>query len=190
MCNKEAAKILKAGSPEKVKGTYLIDYIVPDQRERALERLKEVVDGKENDFLDYKITNFKGQEVDVELKSALVNFYGEKSVLTIMNDVSAKVVYGKEKLRAEIAEEHNKSLIREIELRNKIQEKLIDNEKKLLNQTAKLSAIFENSTHLVWTVDKEKISLHIIKISSTSFRQNITSRFLPMNLFMITFRKP
>jgi PAS domain S-box-containing protein len=156
MCNKEAARILEAGSPEKLKGKYLIDFIIAPQRERALGRLKDAIEGKESDFLDYKIINLKGKEVEVELKSVLVNFEGEKSVLTIMNDISAKTVYAKEKLRAEIAEEHNKSLIREIELRNKIQEKLIENEKKLINQTAKLSAIFENSTHLVWTVDKDK----------------------------------
>jgi PAS domain S-box-containing protein len=155
MCNKEAAKILKVKSPESILGKYLINFIIPAQRHQAIARLKEVLRGKELDFTPYKITDSKGKIVNIELKSAPIRYNGNNCVLTLMQDVSAKEIYAKEKLRAELAEEHNKGLIKEIALRKKIEAKLIENEKQLINQAAKLGAIFESSSHLVWTVNQK-----------------------------------
>lgn len=154
VCNKEALRILAAKSPESVYGKYLIDFIVPEQRQTALERMKLVFSGKELDYLPYQITNYKGKTVSVELKSVPIKYNGVWSVLTIIQDITQKEIFAKEKLRAEIAEEHNKKLIDEIALRKKAEKKLLTNEKQLIEQAAKLSAIFESSSHLVWTVNK------------------------------------
>lgn len=155
MCNKEATKILKVKSPKSILGKYLVDFIIPSLRQQAAQRIKEVLSGKELDFIPYKITDSKGKVINVELKSAPIKYNGNNCVLTLMQDVSAKEIYAKEKLRAELAEEHNKGLIKEIALRKKIEAKLIENEKQLINQAAKLSAIFESSSHLVWTVNQK-----------------------------------
>lgn len=154
MCNKEAAKILKIKSPELILGKFLVDFIIPSQRQQALNRVKQVSQGKELDFTPYKITDSKGRTVNIELKSVPIKYNGNNCVLTLMQDVTAKEIYAKEKLRAELAEEHNKGLVKEIDLRKKIERKLIENEGELINQAAKLSAIFESSSHLVWTVNK------------------------------------
>jgi PAS domain S-box-containing protein len=169
MCNKAAVKILKTRSEQQVLGKYLINYIVPEQRAMALVRLKQSNQGKEHDFINYKIINAKGKIVDIELKTVPVKYNGEQCVLTIMNDVSNKGVFEKERIRAEIAEEHNKSLIREIELRKKIEKKLIENERQLTNQAAKLRAIFESSSHLVWTINN--------KMELTYYNQNFADVF-------------
>jgi PAS domain S-box-containing protein len=154
MCNKEAVKILKEKSPESIYQKYLINYIIPEQRGIALERMRDVLRGKELDFTPYKIINKKGKEVSIELKSVPIKYNGNNCVLTLMQDVTTKEIYAKEKLRAELAEEHNRKLLREIALRKKIEEKLIVNEKQIADQAAKLSAIFESSSHLVWTVNR------------------------------------
>lgn len=169
MCNKEAARILGFKSPEKIIGKYLINYIIPEQREKALLRLKEALSGKELDFKPYQISNIKKEKVSVELKSMPIIFSGHKCILTIMQDVTNKEIYAKEKLRAELAEEHNKNLIKEIALRKKMEEKLIVNEKQLINQAAKLGAIFESSSHLVWTVNS--------KFELTYFNTNYINTF-------------
>lgn len=169
LCNKEAARILNEKSPEKIYGKYLINYIIPEQREMALNRLKEALGGKNLDFFPYQITNAKGKKVNVELKSIPIVFSGNNCVLTIMQDVTSKEIYAKEKLRAELAEEHNKVLIKEIALRKKAEEKLLINEKELINQAAKLGAIFESSSHLVWTVNE--------KFELTYFNNNYRKTF-------------
>jgi PAS domain S-box-containing protein len=170
LCNKEAARILSEKSPEKIYGKYLINYIIPEQRAGALKRLKEAFGGKDLDFIPYQITSAKGKKVNVELKSIPIIFSGNKSILTIMQDVTSKEIYAKEKMRAELAEEHNKGLIKEIALRKQIETKLIDNEKELINQAAKLGAIFESSSHLVWTVNE--------KFELTYFNNNYFNTFI------------
>jgi PAS domain S-box-containing protein len=169
LCNKEAARILGFSAPEKIYGKYLIDFIVPEQREKAISRLKAALNGKELDFFPYQINSVKNKKVSIELKSMPIVFSGNKCMLTIMQDVTNKEIYAKEKLRAELAEEHNKNLIEEIALRKKIEEKLIVNEKQVINQAAKLSAIFESSSHLVWTVNS--------KFELTYFNQNYYNTF-------------
>lgn len=169
MCNKEAVKILKVKSSDAIIGKYIVNYIIPEQRELALKRLKHVLSGKELDFVPYKITNSKGQLVSVELKSVPVKYNGINAVLTIIQDVSQKEIYAREKLRAEVAEEHNKSLLKEIDLRKKAENKLLQNEKLLIDQAAKLAAIFESSSHLVWTVNK--------KLELTYFNNNYRTIF-------------
>lgn len=155
MCNKEAVKILRIKSAEEIYGKYIVNFIVPEMRAGALSRMKDVLAGKELGFVPYKITNSKGEIINVELKSVPVKHNGVDSVLTIMNDTTQKLAYAKEKLRAELAEEHNKGLTKEIEQRKKVEDKLKHNEELLIDQAAKLSAIFESSSHLVWTVNKK-----------------------------------
>ena len=53
-------------------------------------------------------------------------------------------------LRAEIAEESNKKLTQEINYRKKLQNELV-------SQTTKYEAIFNNTSHLIWTVDSNLI---------------------------------
>ncbi len=156
MCNKEAVKILKEKSAEKILGKYLINYIIPEQRERALIRLKEATAGKEFDFVSYKIRTAKKNIVNVELKSAPVTYNGESCVLTLMKDVTEKEIYEKEKLRAEIAEEHNKKLLEEIEQRKTIERKL--------------QTLFNTSTHIIWTIDN--------KYNFTSFNDNYKNQLI------------
>ncbi len=139
LCNNEAIKILGEKSPEKVIGKNLINYIIPDQQTKARSRLKLVLAGAELGFIPYKITNTKGKIIEVELKSVPVKYEGESCMLTIMQDVSDKVIYAKEKLRAEIAEEHNKQLVEEIQQRKRAEEKL--------------NTIFNTSTHIIWTIN-------------------------------------
>jgi PAS domain S-box-containing protein len=169
MCNKEAVKMLRVKSAESIQGKNLVNYILPEQRPQALERMKDAMTGKELDFKPYKITDSKGKIISVELKSVPIQYNGNKCVLTLIQDVTAKEIYAKDKLRAELAEEHNKGLLKEIDLRKKIEKKLIDNEKELINQAAKLSAIFESSSHLVWTVNE--------KFELTYFNANYKNTF-------------
>lgn len=169
MCNKELLKILKAKSEKDVLGKNLFNYIIPEQREPALDRVKQVLKGKELGFKPYKIINNKRETINIELRSVPVKYNGVDSVLTIIQDVSQKEIFEKERLRAEIAEEHNKSLIKEIELRKKVEQKLKEHELDLTLQAGKLTAIFESSSHLVWTVNP--------KYELTYFNSNYKNTF-------------
>ncbi|MBA4240862.1 MAG: hypothetical protein C0448_09045 [Sphingobacteriaceae bacterium] len=155
--NKTAANILEISNPKTLVGKYLIDYIIPEQRQRSIDRMQRAMKGEELSDLIYTIRTAKGHIVDVELKTVPFIYNGKKVVQTIISNVSAEKKLSKEKLRAELAEETNKNLKKEIEYRQKIQSELV-------TQTTKYEAIFNNTSHLIWTVSRD------LKI--TSFNKN------------------
>lgn len=155
--NKTAADILEVSSPKKLIGKYLIDFIVPEQRQLSIDRMQRAIKGEELKDLKYTIKTAKGKIIDVELKTVPFVYNGKSVVQTIISNISAEKKLSKEILRAEIAEESNKKLKKEIEYRQKIQSELV-------TQTTKYEAIFNNTSHLIWTVDKN------LKI--TSFNAN------------------
>lgn len=155
--NKTAANILEISNPKSLIGKYLIDYIIPEQRQRSIDRMQHAMKGEELSDLIYTIKTAKGHIVDVELKTVPFIYNGKKVVQTIISNISAEKKLSKEKLRAELAEESNKNLKKEIEYRQKIQSELV-------TQTTKYEAIFNNTSHLIWTVNRD------LKI--TSFNKN------------------
>lgn len=155
--NKTASNILEINDPKKLIGKYLIDYVVPEQRQKGIERIKLATSGKELSDLTYTIKTDKGKTIDVELKTVPFIYNGRQVVQTTITNISAEKKLAKEILRAEIAEESNKKLTQEVEYRQKIQNELV-------TQTTKYEAIFNNTSHLIWTINRD------LKI--TSFNKN------------------
>ncbi|MFO0433650.1 MAG: PAS domain S-box protein, partial [Sphingobacteriaceae bacterium] len=132
MCNRSAVDLLKVRSEKDIVGTFIMNYIVPEQRARAMDRMRASMQGKEHEFLAYQITDSKNNPINVEIKTVPIRYNGVDCVLSLVKDISEREQFEKGKLKAELIEEHNKELT---------------------NQKNKLSSIFENSSHLVWTVD-------------------------------------
>ncbi|MBC7694345.1 MAG: PAS domain S-box protein [Burkholderiales bacterium] len=155
--NKTAANILEEKNPKKLIGKNLIDFLVPEQRQRAIDRMQRAIKGEELMDLSYQIKTVKGKIIDIELKTVPFVYNGKPCVQTTITNISAEKALSKEKLRAEIAEEANKSLTKEINFRQKIQHEL-------MTQTVKYEAMFNSTSLLIWTIDKE--------LRITSFNQN------------------
>lgn len=148
MCNKQAVDLLKVRSEKDILGKFIINYIVPEQRGRALERMRAATQGKEFGFLSYQVNNSKGKAVSVEIKTVPIRYNGVDCVLSLVKDVSEKEKLENARIKAELTEEHNKKLLKEIELRK-------DAEEKIIEQTSRMKAIFESGNQTLWTVDKE-----------------------------------
>lgn len=155
--NKTAANILEVKNPKKLIGKNLIDFLVPDQRQRAVERMQRALRGEELSDLSYQAKTVKGKIIDIELKTVPFIYNGKPCVQTTISNISAEKALSREKLRAEIAEEANKTLTKEIKFRQKIQHEL-------MTQTVKYEAIFNSTSLLIWTVDRG--------LKFTSFNQN------------------
>jgi PAS domain S-box-containing protein len=148
MCNRQALDLLKLRSEKDVIGTFIVDYIVPEQRKRAIERIGAATKGKELDFVGYQIQDSKGKKVNVEIKTVPIRYNGVDCALTLVKDISEREVLEKARIKAEVTEEHNKKLVKEIELRKGA-------EKKIMEQTSRMKAIFESGNQTLWTVDKD-----------------------------------
>lgn len=147
MCNQQAVEMLRVRSEKEIVGKFIIDYIVPEQRQRAMERMKAATHGKEFDFLSYQIIDTKGKKINVEIKTVPIRYNGIDCVLSMVKDITEREVLEKARIKAELTEEHNKKLLKEIELR-------IGAEKKIMEQTSRMKAIFESGNQTLWTVDR------------------------------------
>lgn len=156
-CNKAAVTILEAKNEKEIIGTDLKKHIIPQQRQLAEKRMIKAYNGDKLSYLLYKIKTKKNNIVDVELKTTPFIYNGKKCVQTIIKNLSTEKKLTNETNRAEIAEELNKQLLNEIAHRRKI-------ERDLVNQTTKYQALFNNTSHLIWFVDKE--------FRITSFNEN------------------
>lgn len=164
LCNKRALKLVNFKSEKQIIGKNLFDFIVPEQHSIGRKRIKQATLGKENDFLLYQMINSKGKRINIEIKTVPITYNGKPCALSVVNDVSEKELFEKNRLKAELTEEHNKSLLKEIELRKKAEEQVA-------SQNLKLSAIFENSSHLFWTVDKNYCLTYFNKNFELTFKQ-------------------
>jgi PAS domain S-box-containing protein len=148
LCNKTAVNLIGHKSEKQIIGTNLFQYIIPEQIKSGRERIKKATGGSELDFKAYQMRNAMGKPVNIEIKTVPITYNGKPCALSIVKDITEQEQFEKNKLKAELAEEHNKQLLHEIELRKKA-------EKQVLDQNLKLSAVFENSSHLMWTVDRD-----------------------------------
>ena len=155
--NKTASKILEIEDPKKLIGQSLVNFIIPEQRKRGLDRVKRATKGEKLTDLIYKIKTVKGKIIEVDLKTSQFIYNGKPCVQTIITNISVEKKLVEEMLRAEIAEESNKKLTQEINYRKKLQNELV-------SQTTKYEAIFNNTSHLIWTVDSN--------LTVTSFNSN------------------
>ena len=157
-CNKTALDILEGDDASQIIGSQLLDYFYSeDQRQIALDRLARAIKGEELDEYFYKIRTSKNNIIDVDLKTVPFVYNGKKCVQTIISNISDIKKLEKERIRAEIAEDLNKELIKEINYRKKIQHELV-------TQTTKYEAIFNNTSHLIWSVNRN--------LEITSFNKN------------------
>lgn len=157
-CNKTAANILQVGNPSELIGVQLMHHFVDSQqRNLAFERMNKAMEGEEQSEFSFRIRTAKGNEIEVDLKTVPFIYNGKKCVQTIMSNISDVKKLEKERIRAEIAEDLNKELIKEINYRKKIQHELV-------TQTTKYEAIFNNTSHLIWSINRD--------LEITSFNRN------------------
>ena len=139
--NTEANNILEEKSPKAIIGKYLIDYIIPEQREFGLDRIRRALKGEALEYKTYIIKTAKNKFVEVELKTTSVIFNGKQCVQTTMSNISSEKKLQAQTLKTQLVEETNKKLIKVIKERD--------------DKQAKLNTIFNTSTHIMWTVDKD-----------------------------------
>ena len=152
--NNALVNLLKVENKNQILGKFALDYFDPEDRRIAIERLHEINKTKktQDTFFNYTAQDAKGNKVEVEVKSVLIKFNNRDCILSLVNNLTEQRQREKEKAKTQIIEITNKQLQNEIKERKEVEKNLID-------KTAQLSAIFENSTHLIWTVnDKLKVT--------------------------------
>jgi PAS domain S-box-containing protein len=148
-CNHELLKLLKIKNKNELLGKFIVDLIHKDDRQKAIDRIRDVYRRKYlHKFHNYRVVDSHGSVIEVEVKSHLLKFNNVDCVLALINNLSDKNQRAIDKIQTEIVQTNNKKLQKEIKERLEV-------EKSLIEKTAHLSSIFESSTHLIWTVNRD-----------------------------------
>ncbi len=157
-CNSALLKILKLKTHKQIIGKLATEFVVERHRKRIFERIKEILSGIDvNKPLYYHLIDANKKEVEVEIVSTTINYKNQLCIVSLINNISHQKEQERQRLTIEITEKNNKLLQEEIKYREKIQISLTE-------KTAHLTSILENSTHLIWTINKNH--------QTTSYNQN------------------
>ncbi|MDX2172485.1 MAG: PAS domain S-box protein [Bacteroidota bacterium] len=147
-CNNALLKMLKLKSHSQILGKFATDFVTVQQRKRVLERMKEIMLGiKINEPRTYLLLDAKKNEVEVEITSTTINYNNQTCIVSLITNISIQKEQERQQLIIEITEKNNKRLQEEIKQRQEVQ-------KSLLEKTAHLTSILDNSSHLIWTVNR------------------------------------
>lgn len=156
--NKQLVKLLKVKKVSDLIGRSALDFFDDESKRRATSRIKDIYNHKNtNQFANYNIIDAEGKKIEVEIKSVLVKFDNKECILSLINNLSKRKGMELEKEKMKETASYNLQLQKEIKERKEA-------EKNLIEKTAHLSSIFESSTHLIWTVNRN--------YSLTSFNEN------------------
>ncbi|PBQ32120.1 hypothetical protein CNR22_10165 [Sphingobacteriaceae bacterium] len=160
--NNALMDLMKVKSKNQILGKFMLDFFKQSDRKRGMERMQEIYTRKKglDKFFNYTIKDAEKNEIEVEIKSVQIKFNNKDCVLSLVNNLTEQQQRENEKVKAQITESTNKQLQKEIKERK-------DAEKNLTDKTAHLSAIFESSTHLIWSVNSD--------FKVTSFNRNFFS---------------
>jgi PAS domain S-box-containing protein len=149
-CNRETLKILKLKDKKEILGKFAVDFLSIEDRKKAINRIKEIYKKRRlNEPAIYKLLDSKGNKIEAELKSNLITYNNDSCILTSIYNISEQRQIERERLKNEIVEKNNKALQKEIKERELAENKLIE-------RTGRLTSILENTSHLIWSVNKEK----------------------------------
>jgi PAS domain S-box-containing protein len=157
--NKALMKLFKVTNKSQILGRFALDFFEEAERKKAIERIQELYENKQltTKFHNYVIKDLENNPIEVEIKSVLIKFNNKDCILSLVNNLSEQRQLERERMKTIITETTNKQLQKEIRERHEV-------EKILIERTAHLSSILENSTHLIWTVNSN--------LQVTSFNQN------------------
>jgi PAS domain S-box-containing protein len=148
-CNNAVLKLLKIKNKNQILGKFIVDFFMDYDRKKAIEHIDHISAGKStNKFINYTLEDTEHNAIEVEIKSLLIKFNDVDCALALINNLSDQRQREKEKIKTELTESTNKRLQKEIKDRKEV-------EKNLIEKTAHLSSIFESSTHLIWTVNRD-----------------------------------
>jgi PAS domain S-box-containing protein len=149
-CNKELLKLLKLKDKKDILGKFAADFFPMNERKSVINRIRDIYKTRRiNEPYNYNLVDSRGTKIEVEIRSNLITYNNQVCILSSILNISQQRQLERERLRSEITEQNNKLLQKEIEMKEMA-------ERALIEKTGRLQSILENSTHLIWTVNKER----------------------------------
>lgn len=122
--NKAAIKIFGAEKENDLIGRNAIDFVIDNEKEKALKRMKELIKNKANiPLAEYKIITLDNRHIYLEVVSSFIIYRGKPSQITILKDITSSKRINE--LEKDIVE--NKRQIEEIQYFNNLLKEFFTN---------------------------------------------------------------
>ncbi len=145
--NKKALELIGVKKSE-IGGINIHDFVAPQFLKTVKERKKNLLPGEELPLIEIEAKNKNGSSFFVEIKTSSIVYNGLHAFQTIITDTTISKQLQEEKIRTQLVKETNERLQREIDLRKK-------SEEKILYTQSQLTAIINNSTDIVLSIDRD-----------------------------------
>ncbi len=107
---------------DKMARRTIYEFLLDEYHDHAFERKDKLLGGDELPFIEVKLKTLSGNIIDVETRSSLITYKGEKAIQAVFNDITAK----KELIKAQA---ENTLLENEIEEHMRTQKQLRENQR-------------------------------------------------------------
>ncbi|CAN5394478.1 hypothetical protein BH09BAC5_BH09BAC5_08610 [soil metagenome] len=115
----------------EITGHSFMEFLSEEQQKISAIRIKKILSGENVAFEKIEIQQPNGNIIEVESRPSVYNYQGNPSILIFLRDINTELQLEKEKLRAEMAEESNKRLKQEVEVRSRTEQELFSAQKNL-----------------------------------------------------------
>jgi PAS domain S-box-containing protein len=126
--NKAASEI--SGIDEMI-GFKFMDFLSEEQQTISAERIKKIKAGQNVPFDIISIQRRDGTIVEAESRPSIYTYLGQPSILIFLRNINAERQLEKEQMRAQLAEESNRLLKKEVEERKRTESELFSAQKNL-----------------------------------------------------------
>jgi PAS domain S-box-containing protein len=139
--NKAAFDIMEVSPNKSHDKISLLDFLSPQNRKIATERIKRAMAGEYTPPFEYEALSKKGSMKIVRVNASPILFHGTPALQITLQDLTTEKQLENERLKARMAVQVNQELKQEIDRR--------------VESEQKLKAIFESTSHLIWTLNKD-----------------------------------
>ncbi|MDQ3110758.1 MAG: PAS domain S-box protein [Bacteroidota bacterium] len=112
-------------------GFKFMEFLPPDQQVKSAERIQKIKEGQQVPFEIIKIQHPDGSVVEAETRPSIYNYLGKPAILIFLRNINAERQLEKEQMRAQLAEESNRILTKEVEERKRTESELFSAQKNL-----------------------------------------------------------
>jgi PAS domain S-box-containing protein len=148
--NPVVLKFLGYSTAEELIGKNIINLLPADQQSRSKERIQQISNGGVVGFTEYNIKNKKGDFIDIGVQSVRLVYNGKEAIHVILSNLSQQKELQKEKLRAQLAEETNALLEKEILERKETEQRLWETQMFTTN-------MFNSSLDMIMASDRNNL---------------------------------
>ena len=146
--NQSGLSLLQYEDEDDIYDDSFVDFFYSEEQPKLRDTLRRVREGEEIEQQEYRIVTSTGEQVQVGVVTTLTVYDGQPSIQITLNNLNTQIKLVQETLRAQLAEEINIVLKKEIQEHKNTQKKLRQAENFTRN-------IIQSSIDMILAMDKE-----------------------------------